>query len=185
MILIKTDKGYFNLEDERGNLIGTSYDFKSSVGETLLKLSKENCLEIERGYNVHDLSFDFSWNRQSDPNHGDTIELFEAGFNEAINIIGDKKYTEDDVKEALNRLCLAFHKGYSREKDVDFQEADKIIHSLNENKWEVEIVTLVDMGSFDADSTHPQALLGTNTGIPAEDENGCIRLIKKPKRYEL
>jgi hypothetical protein len=45
--LIKVDKGYYNLEDEKGNILGTSYQFNSSVGDVLeYKLSKQNCDEI-------------------------------------------------------------------------------------------------------------------------------------------
>ena len=44
---------------------------------------------------------------------------------------------------------------------------------------DVEIVTHVDLAAKPTDSRNPDAYLGTDTGIPFLDENGCIILIKK------
>jgi hypothetical protein len=55
--LIKLNRGYYNLEDEKGNVIGTSYQFKSSVGDAIkYKLSLQNCDEIFGAIDVEKLA---------------------------------------------------------------------------------------------------------------------------------
>jgi hypothetical protein len=45
---------------------------------------------------VQELAYDFSWNHQSDPNHGDTINIFKAGYNKARE---KYRFTEDAMIE--------------------------------------------------------------------------------------
>jgi hypothetical protein len=55
----------------------------------------------------------------------------------------------------------------------------ELIQSLQQlTEIEVEIVTYVDLAATPVDSRHPDAYLGTDTGIPKLDENGCIVLRK-------
>lgn len=52
---------------------------------------------------------------------------FIAGYQAAQ----PKQYSEKDMKKALEMLSESYKKGYHRESDVDFQEADKFIQSLS------------------------------------------------------
>jgi hypothetical protein len=59
------------------------------------------------------------------------------------------------------------------------QNCDELFWGLYNTEIEVEIVTHVDLAATPTDSRHPDAYLGTDTGIPFLDENGCLILKKK------
>lgn len=144
-ILIKLNRGYYNLEDEKGDVIGTSYQFKSSVGDaTKYKLSQQNCDEIfgvvdveelaENSYIEHhknDLSLDELIQRS-----GGFIVGFKEGFNKAMGLNKDKLFTMDDMIKAID------FDSFENEHEGKFYESkEKFIQSLQQpTEIEVEIV---------------------------------------------
>jgi hypothetical protein len=116
MKLIKKTEGWYNLYDGE---IGIGSTHKELQG---FKLSLKNCEAIERGYDLDELAYDFSWNYQSDPNYGDTIHVFKEGFQKALEILGDKKFSEEDIREAYSR-----------------GQTNSPIQSLQHVEWDVEI----------------------------------------------
>lgn len=75
---------------------------KSGVGHGYYKLSEENCKNLFSGIDVDSLSYDFAYNHQSDPNHGDTIDIFKKGLNKGLELTADKKFTEQDVENIID-----------------------------------------------------------------------------------
>ena len=58
--LIKVDNTrYYNLENEKGILIGTTFEFKNDVGENLYSLSLKNCQAVELGVDLDTLVLSF------------------------------------------------------------------------------------------------------------------------------
>ena len=93
-------------------------------------LSLKNCQTIERGYDLDELAYDYSWNHQSDPNWGGTIDIFKDGFQKALELLGDKKFSEEDMIKCFNASM-----------DDGWVRADFYLQSFQQTEWDVEIVT--------------------------------------------
>lgn len=158
--LIKTDFGY-KLNDLDGVYIAS---------EATGKLSLKNCQAIERGYDLDELCENYAANPMSNfAKYGDEYvakNSFGRGFLKALEIIGDRKFTEEDMRKALHRLATSFMRGYSFDKDIDFQEGDGIIQSLQQNEWEVE-VEMEEVAIGDKYTPEPK---------PKLDEENCLIL---------
>jgi hypothetical protein len=88
----------------------------------------------------------------------------------------DKLFTVEDIKKAFNAGWVQRH----NEEGSHYENMELLIQSLQQPKEiEVEIVTYVDLAATPVDSRHPDAYLGTDTGIAKLDENGCLILTKK------
>ena len=69
------------------------------------KLSLKNCQAIELGYDLDELAYDYSWNHQSDPKWGGTIDIFKAGFEKAEK---DDTNCYTAFREEIGSLILKF-----------------------------------------------------------------------------
>ena len=118
--LIKTDVNYI-LEDDKGVVIAST-SLKRVEG---LSLSLKNCQAIEGGYNLDELV-----KREYLDGYG-TTELcrtvFKDGFQKALELMGDKKFSEEQLREAF------FHVQNEPTFDVFKQ-------SLQQTEWDVEVV---------------------------------------------
>ena len=109
---------------------------------TKQRLSLKNCQAIERGYDLDELAEEVYPILNLGINS--TIEIhtlyqqsFKEGFQKALELIGDKKFSESDVKAGIRR-------GYvERQKDegvnVYFESYEEFIQSLQQTEWDVEI----------------------------------------------
>jgi hypothetical protein len=163
--LIKLNVGVgYRLNDENDYLIA------STLLSSKTKLSFSNCQKIELGYDLDELakhnSLSYTWigvesNRDKVLISKYAIEGFKKGFQKALEILGDKKFTENNIDEA-------FDAGYemldSPKKYNDTLKTFK--ESLEQTEWDVEIVCL-----HTGDPEHT-----TNTGLPKLDEDGCLIL---------
>ena len=146
--LIKTEVNYI-LEDDKGVVIAST-----SLKKDGLALSLKNCQAIERGYDLEELAYEFSWNYQSDPNYGDTIHVFKEGFQKCLELMGDKKFSEEDIRMAFSHV----------QNEPTF---DEFIQSLQQTEWDVEVVMVPAL------SNNGNVYYGD---IPKLDENGCLIL---------
>lgn len=149
----------YSIEDKNQiNTIASSFD--NPIG----KLSLKNCQAIECGYDLDELahhnSLSYTWLEFNERDktliskYG--IEAFKAGFQKALELLGDKKFSEDDMK-------AAYGKGFSKQGIKSF---NLLIQSLQQTEWDVEIEMenyepLYDMGS---------------TPRPKLDADGCLIL---------
>jgi hypothetical protein len=147
--LHRIDNQYF-LEDLVENLIATSENspYKS--------LSIKNCQSIELGYDLNELA-DGVLKEHNYETFPSAIKVFNAGFQKAIEWIGDKKFSEADIKQAifLSKRCM--------------YTIDKIMKELQKTSWDVEIIMeIVDYGLDEGGNPfNSQAKL---------DPNGCLIL---------
>ena len=158
--LIKSDIQY-RLHNEEGIVIATSLENG--------KLSIKNCEAIKNGYDLDELAekeYPTIGKRiKSIPTHNQ--EGFKAGFQKALEILGDKKFSEKDVKLAIN---IAW--------DDDNLSTIDIIQELQQTKWEVEIV------EEDSKVVEKHIWDGSNDGEltwkkqPLFDADGCLILRK-------
>jgi hypothetical protein len=158
--LIKVDRGYYNLEDEKGNVIGTSYEFRTSVGDFTYKLSTKKCDEIFGIIDVEKLAEESWGDKISSPYHA-----YIEGFNKAKELNKDKVFTIDDVKKSIE--MAREENGLSdNTMSYDYSE-DEIIQSLQQpTEIEVEIEQVnklnIDKGIFE--------------WMPKLDSEGCLIL---------
>jgi hypothetical protein len=164
--LIKTDVNYI-LEDDKGVVIAST-SLKRVEG---LSLSLKNCQAIERGYDLDELAM--GYDLYENINFVGQTRAYKSGFQKALEILGDKKFSEDDVLKVvthvLNELVLVdgFDKQYLFPESI-YQETTTKCKSLQQTEWDVEIVCL-----HTGDPEHT-----TNTGLPKLDENGNLILRK-------
>jgi hypothetical protein len=152
------------------------------------KLSKQNCDEIFGVVDVEKLACDEchidisaykiiqtlkSGHSKSELQLESKVDGFILGFNKAMELNKDKLFTANDMMQAIitTQVSDAVHNNEDRLE---------LIQSLQQpTEIEVEIVTYVDLAATPVDSRHPDAYLGTDTGIPFLDENGCLILKNK------
>ena len=123
--LNKTIDGFYVLNDEFGNLIATDGNATSK------KLSMENCQAIERGYDLDDLADEYIIVKPKyrEHEHNMRADAFKAGFQKALEILGDKKFSEEDVISMIEK---------SRETGLT---AQFLILTKQQTEWDVEVET--------------------------------------------
>jgi hypothetical protein len=155
--LIKSDIQY-RLHNEEGIVIATSLENG--------KLSIKNCQAIANGYDLDELA---EKHYGVHIKHGHTEEDslqrkidFILGFVSALKILGDKKFSEDDLR-------LAMHFGKFGETNNQTTTIG-FIKSLQQTEWDVEIVIGTTNIRYDGGSYI------TANPKPKLDENGCLIL---------
>ena len=102
------------------------------------QLSLKNCQAIENGYDLDELSSYWRW-YYSDivPEHlRDHLKnSYKAGFQAALEILGDKKFSEEDIETAFayGQLNQLHNQKY-------FSGSKTYIQSLQQTEFDVEIV---------------------------------------------
>jgi hypothetical protein len=116
------------------------------VGNPMLlpNLSLKNCQAIERGYDLDELAekeLPYKVTR-TDFATEECRKIWIDGFQKALEILGDKKFSEDDMKEAmLNALEMTAYQIEQFRKDNKYHIATDIIQSLQQTEWDVEVQT--------------------------------------------
>ena len=152
---------HWALYNEDGHKIASTLDGCKS------KLSVKNCEAIENGYDLDELSKnhaeeiyvrnEYDYNELA--NFENRKYNFEEGFQKALEILGDKKFSEEDVKNVY--LNSFKHEWFG-----------DCIKSLQQTEWDVEVV--IECGevkqcecSSNENCLNPQ---------PKLDEDGCLIL---------
>jgi hypothetical protein len=173
--LIKSDIQY-RLHNEKGIVIATS-------GENG-KLSIKNCESVVNGYDLDILSENHAEEiyvrNENDYNELANFENrkrnFEEGFQKALEILGDKKFSEEDMAYMMTKTCEFVENHLDRISSVEF--FNNTIKSIQPKEWDVEV---------EIDTT-PLMFMGRNVGKslgilpdlkPKLDKNGCLILKKK------
>lgn len=171
--LIKKEDHYF-LEVEpytlsnlqRHTIIANTFDKPKGH---ILQLSLKNCQAIERGYDLDELaknlykeSLNYHLQNESDYTFG-VID----GFQKALELMCDKKFSEDDVRKAI----MGF---YMSDKILIESNINKQIQSLQQTEWnvEVEMESNLHIGEV-ADDSYPKGFPTQKTKL---DADGCLIL---------
>jgi hypothetical protein len=173
--LIKTDVNFL-LEDDKGVVIAST-----SLNKEGLSLSQKNCQAIELGYDLDELAM--GYDLYENINFVGQMRAFKAGFQKALELMGDKKFSEEDVREAIeiarNGSMQEQHNGYGRPTEsrfvLDNLPSDKIIQSLQQTEWDVEIVEECLDKNCDGVNKKGECI---TTGKPKLGEDGCLILKK-------
>lgn len=159
------------------------------------KLSIKNCEEIANGYDLDELEElaqkDIHNLKPINPHPASFFAGYRRGFQKALEILKDKKFSEEDIKKAmdLNRKAL--------------WTQDEVIQSIQQTEWQVEIVMedcgveKVYLGKNNSVSSSEtpehksvlwlkaenisdkQAENIWNTRLPKYDQDGCLILKRK------
>ena len=159
------------------------------------RLSKNNCQAIENGYDLDELLDGLLINRGEHPSrvrnplYGEERQLAKDLVQKALEILGDKKFSEEDMKKAMNKIVTAT---YSNKGDDIFdlfieihrkKYMDEYIQSLQQSEWDVEIVMIcphpedtyvcgIQYGCDGDGCNHPNQ-------IPYLDSDSCLILKRK------
>lgn len=173
---------HYYLKNENGITIGTTkYPFPpelnriaKSKGVELVKLSLKNCQAIELGYDLDNYQYNEAiryaagYGHPSPEGFSDEqigrLHGFIDGFQKALELMGDKKFIDADVKLAIN---LAW--------DDDNLTTTEIIQSLQQTEWEVEVGT-IEYGIGNDENGRP--VFDTRYRL---DSDGCLILKLKSK----
>lgn len=177
--LIKTFYGYELLT--QGFVKGsTNHELIDSLnieeGNIRYKLSLKNCQAIERGYDLDELAIECMKNTINQETGGDNHKLslmlgFQKGFQKALELMGDKKFSEEDLDN--------FRKFQIQEQNFSKSCLDVWLKSLQQTEWCVEIV------EEDSKVVESHIWDGSNDGEltwkkqPLFDANGCLILNKR------
>jgi hypothetical protein len=103
----------------------------SIVGNPMLlpNLSIKNCQAIENGYDLDDIVKNHPLEGSNYSHSCGLNQGIEYGFQKALEILGDKKFSEKDVISMIEK---------SRETGLT---AEYLILNNQQNEWDVEIVT--------------------------------------------
>lgn len=166
--LIKLNVGVgYRLDDEHGNL------FASTLQSSKNKLSLNNCEAIANGYDLDELSkketrkflgHDVPENIMLFIAHS---KMFQVGFQKAIEILGDKKFSEEDMRTAFSYGMDVYAEPNDWDELNPYQKLNKHIQSLQPTEINVE----VEMDRIPADLAP-----GGWDVFPKFDENRCLIL---------
>ena len=135
-------------------------------------LSLKNCEAIENGYDLDEIrklaDEDFECELGDGPTTNESINSMikksntngaEWGFLKAIEILGGKKFSEEDMKKAIH-----FGASWREQLFNGTTKTSELFESLQQTEWDVEIVMDI---CGDKVYAVPE---------PALDENGCLIL---------
>ncbi len=156
----------WDLYNEDGHKIASTLDGAK------YKLSLKNCEAIANGYDLDELAEEHIGCSEESYTLTDhwRYKSFQAGFQKALEILGDKKFSEQDMIKAIDMsrqgIVVTRISEWETEKEFDYNET-QIIQSLQQTEWDVE----VDMEDKIAIDGH------TKIGIePKLDTEGCLIL---------
>jgi len=175
------DNEYYLVDENNDTIATTDKILLKKYDGYMKKLSKQNCDEIFGVVDVEMLAESHAeecYERNGDPLEESYFENrkynFKEGYNKAMELNKDKLFTVED----LYRAFLINSSGNNTTLRNFFVQT--VLPMFEQPKEiEVEIVVHVDLAATPTDSRHPDAYLGTDTGIPFLDENGCLILTKK------
>ena len=167
---LKKRDNEFWLESRSENHCTIIAEQEPDVNELTSKISLKNCEAIELGYDLDE------WAKIEYPicevwNDEEALirELaFKKGFQKALEILGDKRFSEKDMSKAWSE---GYHRKVDELNGNGLRYFDKFIQLLQQTEWEVDIITEEGKDTFgNAELTWYN---------PKLDENGCLILKRK------
>ena len=164
---------YYLMKDGEELAIATTDEsFIKELGAQML--SMENCEAIKNGYDLEELAINHA---EGNDNYITAENSFKVGVETILEILGDKKFSEEDLV-SFGKRC--FYKGFEKSENDDAncstafrEEIGELIQSLQQTEWDVEIET-IEYGLGNDENGRP--VFETRNIL---DENGCLILKRK------
>jgi hypothetical protein len=146
--LIKLDSNYFLKIGDTTFATSATPNLSASIRHSL---SIKNCQAIERGYDLDELANEY-YKEMSPSSDMVDVNVFKAGFQKALEILGDRRFTIEQVVE-LAKILISNPMSTSGKHPQEL--VDEYVRSLQQNEWEVEIemdiLNEYDQPKLDAD----------------------------------
>ena len=139
------DNEYY-LVDENNDTIATTDRILIKEDGYMRKLSVKNCEAVANGYDLDKLAEKEYFDGCDNTDRSSEIyrRIFKEGFQKALEILGDKKFSEEDILKTIELsregIVVTRISEWETEKEFDYNET-QIIQSLQQTEWDVEIVT--------------------------------------------
>ena len=178
--LVKTGQDYILYSESKETLAISNGRMVGRV------LSPKNCESIANGYDLDGLADEHCNKLYHEGNiNWDRYRIhFKLGFQKALEILGDKKFSEEDVIKAIafgwdyegrpKEEMIEIHNVNLEYNNSYFEDTQKYIQSLQQTEWDVEIRCYLGNGDKESDSFKDTFV--TNTGTPKLDAEGCLIL---------
>ena len=146
------------------------------------KLSLKSCETIKLGYDLDELAEEWCMkpeNNWSNNNNevGDNYGSYKEGFQKAVELLGDKKFTKNDILIAM--ICMQGQEVFYEKTFEETQETRKLyienyIQSLQRAEWDVKVVMCCGLPDG---CTEPEEQCPSHCEIvPLLDEDDCLIL---------
>jgi len=176
--LIKTGESFLLKDVNNETLAITSGTMQGRM------LSLKNCQAIECGYDLDELANELLYSKYPfhPPNDsGYWLDMYKEGFQKALQLMGDKKFSEEDTFRMFTYGHVLTNAVKSKViEDKPFGEIfNDFIQSLQQTEWDVEIVEEpVDLAFYENGSRYPiDANLPDRFKYkPKLDADGCLIL---------
>ena len=141
----------------------------STAPNPMHKLSVKNCQAIENGYDLDEL-YEELVNSDFSDKYEDNVHYYSflEGFKKAIELMGDKKFSETELYHAF----LINSAGNNTTLRNFFEQT--VLPMFQQNEFDVEIIT--EPMNLDEIKEQGKGFLHSNTNKPKLDENGCLIL---------
>ena len=163
-VLVDTTKGTY----DDGYMLGTSRESQYN------KLSIKNCEAIANGYDLDELAKSEAIKISETEVRDEKLErIYKRGFQKALEILGDKKFSEKDLR-------TAYGVGYLMKinpSEVYHETLNGLVQLLQKNEWGVEVVEECLDKNCDGINRKGECI---TTGKPKLDEEGCL-ILKRVK----
>ena len=177
--LFKVEDDY-RLINSNNSIIGTTdLEYQQAFSDVCQKLSLKNCEAIFNGYDLDELAENHALevydkveadeDYQDYANFNNRRNNFKEGFQKALEILGDKKFSEDSMKKA----CAIGIDIAIKEGENDFKPFEDLLESLQQTEWDV-VVEMEEV--YDGLDEMAQKQYSKQ---PKLDENGCLILKRK------
>ena len=165
--LIKTESTYHLVVNNK--IIGSMGD---SDGK-LQKLSLKNCQAIERGYDLDELAESLAtMNVTRSTQNWEVLKWgIKIGFQKTLEILGDKKFSEEDMRKAYQK---GEEDSYTQ-GGLTKQKEDNYIQSIQQTEWNVEI----EMECGEVKQCECSSNNNCLNPQPKLDADGCLILKRK------
>jgi len=167
---IESGDEYVKLDNRpRTLLLGTTV-----ASAKVPKLSLENCISIEKGYDIEELAKKSSHTQALFNDIACYETGFIRGFLASVEILGDKKFSEEDM---LKSFITGVFTDEASDHDFEFTE---LMKDLQKTEWEVEILEVENDEVYSVSDTmkvaHNKAFDGV---LFKHDVDGCLILKRK------
>lgn len=167
--LIKTGESFLLKDVNNETLAITSGTMQGRM------LSLKNCQAIERGYDLDELANELLYSKY--PFHpsndsGYWLDMYKAGFQKALELMGDNKFTIEDMMNCWNKaLMFQTHK----------ETLGEHIQSLQQTEWDVEVEMEYRKVLVNGYKNQPANVIGFVADyekqlFPKLDGDGCLIL---------
>jgi len=180
MKLIKTVTDNYILVDATKEFHGEGYLLGTTTVSDAPRLSLKNCQAIERGYDLDEMAKKFRNETIMNSSFISDETSFKEGAKAIIEILGDKKFSEEDINKAMNWIMTQY---FEFHEQPTTGRREHYIQSLQQTEWEVEIVMeeplVAKARQIHGEYVASKLIESTIFPKPLLDADGCLILKRK------